>query len=76
MSEIHVFNHRAMATQFQIRIASEENATYAAQTAQTAYELTDKLESQLSRFRADSDIARIAQLAPGGTLRVSEPVFA
>jgi thiamine biosynthesis lipoprotein len=75
MSEIHVFNHRAMATQFQIRIAGEEK-TYAAQTAQTAFELTDRLESQLSRFRADSDISQLASLAPGETLRVSEPVFA
>ena len=37
MSEpvIHVFNHNAMATQFQVRIAGEEK-TYAAQTAQAA----------------------------------------
>ena len=75
MSDIHVFNHHAMATQFQIRIADEEK-TYAAQTAQAAFELTDKLEAHLSRFRANSDIAQIAQLAPGETLRVSEPVFA
>ncbi len=73
--KIHVFNHRAMATQFQIRIADQEK-TYAAQTAQAAFALTDELESHLSRFRANSDIARIAQLAPGETLRLSEPVFA
>ena len=35
MSEIHVFNHNAMATQFQVRIAGQEK-TYAAQTAQPA----------------------------------------
>jgi len=64
-----------MATQFQARIADEEK-TYAAQTAQAAFALTDRLESHLSRFRANSDIARIAQLAPGETMRVSEPVFA
>ena len=71
----HIFNHHAMATQFQIRIADEEK-TYAAQTAQAAFALTDELESHLSRFRANSDIAGLAQLAPGETLRVSEPVFA
>jgi thiamine biosynthesis lipoprotein len=75
MSEIHVFNHHAMATQFQARIADEEK-TYAAQTAQAAFALTDELESRLSRFRANSDIAHIAQLAPGEKLRLSEPVFA
>ena len=75
MSEIHVFNHHAMATQFQVRIAGEEK-TYAAQTAQAAFALTDALESHLSRFRANSDIAQIAQLAPSEKLRVSEPVFA
>jgi thiamine biosynthesis lipoprotein len=75
MSDIHVFNHHAMATQFQVRIAGEEK-TYAAQTAQAAFALVDELEAHLSRFRASSDISRIAQLAPGETLRVSEPVFA
>jgi FAD:protein FMN transferase len=75
MSEIHVFNHTAMATQFQVRIAGEEK-TYATQTAQAAFTLTDDLESRLSRFRANSDISRIGQLAPGEKLRLGEPVFA
>jgi thiamine biosynthesis lipoprotein len=74
-SVIHVFNHRAMATQFQVRIANEEK-NYAAQAAQAAFALTDQLESLLSRFRANSDISQIAQLAPGEKLRLSEPVFA
>jgi thiamine biosynthesis lipoprotein len=72
---IHVFSHHAMATEFQVRIVGEEK-TYAAQTAQAAFALTDELESHLSRFRPDSDICQIAQLAPGKKLRVSEPVFA
>src|SRR5476651_971891 len=77
MSEpiIHVFNHHAMATEFQARIADEKKA-YAAQTAQAAFALLDELESRLSRFRADSEISQIAQLAPGETLRLGEPVFA
>ena len=75
MSEIHVFNHRAMATQFQVRIAGEEK-TYAAQAAQAAFALTDALEAKLSRFRADSEIAQIARLAVGEKLRLTEPVFA
>jgi thiamine biosynthesis lipoprotein len=71
---IHVFNHHAMATQFQARLAGGER-NYAAQAAQAAFALTDELESQLSRFRANSDIVQLGQLEPGEKLRVSEPVF-
>ena len=67
MAEIHHFNHAAMATHFQVRIASDDKA-YAAQAAQAAFDLLDSLESRLSRFRTDSDIARIADLAPGETM--------
>ena len=72
---IHVFNHHAMATEFQVRLADVEK-NYAAQAAQTAFALTDELESLMSRFRANSDISQLAQLAPGGRLRIGEPVFA
>ena len=75
MSEIHVFNHSAMATQFQIRLADEEKA-YAAQAAQAAFALTDELENKLSRFRANSEISQIALLGVGDSLRLTEPVFA
>ena len=75
MFEIHQFNHAAMATHFQARIASEDKA-YAAQAAQAVFDLLDSLESRLSRFRTNSDIARIADLAPGETMRLSEPAFA
>ena len=75
MSEIHPFNHGAMATHFQARIAQVDR-TYAAQAAQAAFDLVDSLEAHLSRFRSNSDIARLAHLAPGETLRLSEPAFA
>jgi thiamine biosynthesis lipoprotein len=74
-SNIHVLRHSAMATEFQVRIAGEEG-TYAAQTAQAAFACADALESVLSRFRANSEISRLAQLAIGEKLRLSEPVFA
>ncbi len=64
-----------MATYFEVRIADEETS-YAAQAAQAAVDLLDKLESHLSRFRANSDIAQIASLRPGEKMRLSEPVFA
>jgi thiamine biosynthesis lipoprotein len=75
MSAIHVFNHTAMATHFQVRIAGEE-LTYAGQAAQAAFTLVDSLESKLSRFRANSEISQIAQLAAGEKLRLTEPVLA
>jgi len=75
MADIHQFNHRAMATYFEVRIADEER-DYAAQAAQAALDLVDKLESRLSRFRSSSDMAQIAQLAPGERMRLSEPAFA
>jgi thiamine biosynthesis lipoprotein len=75
MADIHQFNHRAMATYFEVRIADQEK-TYAAQAAQAALDLVDKLESRLSRFRSNSDIAQIAELAPGEKMHLSEPAFA
>ena len=75
MADIHQFHHRAMATFFDVRIVGEER-TYAAQAAQAAIDLVDKLESHLSRFRPNSDIAQIAQLAPGESMRLCEPAFA
>jgi len=75
MADIHTFNHRAMATHIEVRIADQER-TYAAQAAQAAFDLLDKLESHLSRFRPNSDIALAAHLAPGEKMRLSEPAFA
>ena len=80
--DIHVFQHHAMATHFQVRIArgdqscASSDRSYAAQAAQAAFALAEVLESQLSRFRPDSDISRLARLVPGQSQRVSEPVFA
>jgi FAD:protein FMN transferase len=75
MADIHQFNHRAMATYFEVRIAGEERM-YAAQATQAALDLLDRLESHLSRFRANSTLAQIAQLAPGEKMCLGEPAFA
>ena len=75
MAEIHQFNHAAMATHFQVRIAGEERE-YSAQAAQAAFDLVDAFESRLSRFRIASDIARTNALQPGEKMRLSEPAFA
>jgi len=55
------------------KVAGED--LQAAQAAQAALDLVDKLESHLSRFRPNSDIAQIAQLAPGETMRLCESAF-
>lgn len=75
MSHIHVFNHRAMATHFEVRIADEEK-DYAAQAAAAAFAVTDELESKLSRFVANSEISRITELVPGEMLRLTPAVIA
>jgi thiamine biosynthesis lipoprotein len=75
MSEIHSFNHAAMATHFQVRINCDER-TYAAQAARATFDLVDQLEACLSRFRTNSDISRMADLAPDEKMRLSEPTFA
>ena len=75
MADIRQFNYRAMATHFEVRIADEER-TYAAQAAQAALDLLDRLESRLSRFRSNSDMAQIAELRPGEKMRLSEHAFA
>lgn len=64
-----------MATHFQVRIANQEKS-YAAQAAQAALDLLDRLEAHLSRFRVNSDIAQIAHLSPARKMRLSEPAFA
>jgi thiamine biosynthesis lipoprotein len=74
MTDIYQLNHRAMATYFEVRIAGEQR-TYAAQAAQAALDLLDKLELHLSRFRTNSDIAQIARLEPGEKMRLSQPAF-
>ena len=74
MSDIHSFRQHAMATHYEVRIANQEHS-YAAKAAQAAFDLLDSLESQLSRFRADSTIAHLTQLTPGEQMRLPEPVF-
>src|ERR1035438_4698734 len=64
-----------MATYFEVRIADEERM-YAAQAAQAALDLLDKLESHLSRCRVHSATALTGRLESGEKMRLSEPAFA
>ena len=64
------FSHEAMATVFEVH-AVHPDAGYAAQAAQAAFDLADRLERELSRFLPNSDIGRINHLAAGEHTRVS-----
>ncbi len=64
------FSHEAMATIFEVH-AAHPDPQYAAQAAQAAFDLTDRLERELSRFLPNSDITRVNHLAAGESTRVS-----
>jgi thiamine biosynthesis lipoprotein len=67
---VHRFSHEAMATVFEVHCAHAD-ARYAAQAAQAAFELVDRLELLLSRFLENSDVARVNHLAEGQGTHVS-----
>lgn len=71
---VHAYNHQAMSTWWQVRISGGEE-TYAAQAAQAAFAVTDRMERLMSRFRDDSEISAIAVLPLGGRRRISKEVF-
>jgi len=67
---VHRFSHEAMATVFEIH-GAHADARYAAQAAQAAFGLVDRLEQELSRFIENSDVSRVNRLAAGQETRVS-----
>ena len=66
----HRFSHEAMATVFEVRCVHPD-ARYARQAADAAFNLVDRLEQELSRFVANSDVSRVSALAAGESTRVS-----
>ena len=70
LGDVRRFSHDAMHTVFEV-YAVHHDARYAAQAAQAAFDLTDRLERELSRFLTNSDIARVNHLAAGESTRVS-----
>jgi thiamine biosynthesis lipoprotein len=74
LGEVRRFSHEAMNTVFEVYTVHPDGA-YAAQAAHAAFELIDRLENELSRFRANSDITRVNHLAAGETTRVSASTF-
>jgi FAD:protein FMN transferase len=67
--DVRRFSHEAMNTVFEV-YAVHADERYAAQAAQAAFDLVDRLERELSRFRPNSDISRINDLATGESTRV------
>ena len=57
-NNLHHFAHEAMATIFEVLIQSE-NKNYAEQAAQNVFAEIDNLEDKFSRFRSNTDIAKI-----------------
>ncbi|MBX7211183.1 MAG: FAD:protein FMN transferase [Verrucomicrobiaceae bacterium] len=71
MSEHFRFRHEAMATVFEVVIAQPGvDAGYARSAADAVFVEIDRLEEELSRFRATSDIWRISQLRAGESAAV------
>ncbi|CAN5424580.1 FAD:protein FMN transferase [soil metagenome] len=71
---LYRFSHEAMATRFEIIIA-DCDPDYAGQASDAAFKDIDELEAVLSRYRPDSDLARIAALRPGHQLGISLATF-
>ncbi|HWL15424.1 MAG TPA: FAD:protein FMN transferase [Opitutus sp.] len=65
------FHHEAMATDFSITIAGQEQ-DYARQAAVAAWRELDRLETELSRFIQSSDIARASRIAEGETIAIGD----
>lgn len=59
---------------FEVMIA-DDDPRFAEGAARAAFEEIDRLEGELSRFSANSDIARINNLPPGGSTRVAWDTF-
>ena len=68
------FQHEAMAAVFEIYIVHDDQE-YAAQAAMAAFGVIDELESELSSFVENSDIARINGLRAGRSTVVSLETF-
>ncbi len=71
---VHRFRHDAMATTFEVFILGEE-AEYARQAAEAAFDELDRLELELSRFVETSDVSRVSGLDAGGSTRVGIAAF-
>lgn len=68
LADCHRFAHRAMGAVFDIYVEGGD-AEYAAQASREAFEELDRIEAELSRFDAASEVSRINRAAPRRPLR-------
>lgn len=68
------FRHEAMATTFALFIDGHR-PDYARQAATSAWSELERLESELSRYRESSDIARLNRLARGASTIIGDDTF-
>lgn len=68
-STVRRFGHQAMATSWDLFLHGLDEPE-ADEAARLAFQEIDQLETELSRFRLDSDIGRLNQLSAGQTTRV------
>jgi FAD:protein FMN transferase len=67
---ILIFSHGAMATTFELRIASDEK-DYVAGASRECFELLDRMDERMNRYHPSSDLSEIAALPAGGSTVVA-----
>jgi FAD:protein FMN transferase len=73
--DLHTFSCEAMYTTFDFHLVCPD-AARAADAASACFNQLESLESELSRFRHDSDISRINHLDAGESLLISDTTYA
>lgn len=71
---IHRFSHDAMATIYEVLI-QHEDVRYCRQAAHEMFAEIDRIEQELSRYIANSDIGRINAATPGEPVQVGLEAF-
>ncbi len=74
IANLRRFRHGAMAATFDVFIVHQD-ARYAAQAAQAAFDELDHIENNLSKFIENSDISRINSLGPNCPLQLGLDAF-
>lgn len=72
---VHRFDHAAMNTQFSLRMVHPDRDR-ALLVAGACFRELDRLEACLSRYREESDVARINAMGAGATLLIEEETYA
>jgi len=72
--DLHTFSCEAMHTTFSLHLECTD-AERAADAAGACFNQLERLESELSRFRHDSDVSRINHLKTGETLLISDNTY-